>query len=287
MNDILSSREIASSIWLIVVLIFIFFNPTIRASAFNVIKVATVKQIVIPFFVIFLYSLFLVVLFSKISFWEWKYLKEMAFWVTFTGIPVCFSAITNNNNHFFISLLKNNFKFIVIVEFLLGTFTFNIFVELLLLPFLTFLFLLQAVADTKEEYHKVKKLLSFALTILGFTIIGVTIKIAITNFVTLDSYDLLIKFFIPIVLSALFIPITYSYAILSKYQELFIMMSFKEPKDKKIRRMHRWNIIKVCKLSYKRITYFRSNYLKEMYVNMSQDEFDRVLDRFKQTCLND
>ncbi|KZN98308.1 hypothetical protein [Pseudobacillus badius] len=286
MIDILSSREIASAIWFIVILIFIFLNPTIRTSVFKVIQAATAKQIVIPFVIIIIYSMILVILASKCSFWEWKYLKDIVFWVTVTGVPVCFGAITNNNSYDFLSILKNNLKFIVIVEFLLSSFTFNIFVELLLLPFLTLLFLLLAVADTKEEYIKVKELLSFILSFVGFTFLGLTIKIAITNYTTLNSFDLLITFFIPIVLSVLFIPISYIYAVLSKYQELFIMMSFKEPEDKRIRRMHRWEIMKVCKLSYKRVTYFREACLKEMYVNMSQEEFCKIIEKFKQARFN-
>jgi len=283
MIDILSSREIASAIWFIVILIFTFLNPTIRASVFKVIQAATAKQIVIPFIIILLYSMILVILAAKFPFWEWRYLKDIVFWVTLTGVPVCFGAITkNNNDDFFISILKNNLKFIVIVEFLLSSFTFNIFVELLLLPFLTLLILLHAVADTKEEYYKVKKLLSFILSFVGFAILGLTIKIAIATYVTLNSVNLLITFLIPIVLSTLFIPISYIYAVLAKYQELFIMMSFKEPKDKRIRRIHRWEIMRECKLSYKRVAYFRETCLKEIYVNMSQDEFYKIIEKFKQ-----
>jgi len=223
-----------------------------------------------------------------LSFWEWKYLKDVAFWVIFTGVPVCFGTITNkSNNHYFISILKNNLKYIVIVEFLLSTFTFNIIAELILLPCLTFLLLLDAVAARKEEHYKLKRLLSYVIAFVGFTVIALTIKKAFANYVTLNSTDLLITFSIPIVLSLLFIPIAYSYAVYAKYQKLFIIMSFKEPENKKIRRMHRWEIMKACKLSYRRVTYFRKTYLKEMYVNMSQDEFYKIMEKFKQTFSND
>ena len=158
MINIFSSCEIASAIWLIIVLIFIFLKPKIRESAFKVIQAATAKQIVIPFIIIIFYSTLLVILvssLSSLSFWEWKYLKDVAFWVIFTGVPVCFGAITNNNdNQYFINILKNNLKYIVIVEFLLSTFTFNIITELILLPCLTFLFMLYAFAGTKEEYAR-------------------------------------------------------------------------------------------------------------------------------------
>ena len=99
-----------------------------------------------------------------------------------------------------------------------------------------------------------------------------------------NSIDLLIIFLIPIVLSLLFVPISYSFAVYSKYQELFIIMSFRGPEKKRIKRRHRWEIMKECKLTYKRVTYFRETYLKEMYVNMSQDEFNKIMEKFKQTC---
>lgn len=283
MINLFSSREIASAIWLIFVLIFIFLKPKIRESAFKVIQAATVKQIVIPFITIIFYSTLLVIVASELSFWKWKYLKDVAFWVVFTGVPVCFGAITNNNdNQYFINILKNNLKYIVIVEFLLSTFTFNIFAELILLPCLTFLFMLDAFVGTKEEYAKERRLLSFTIAFVGFIVIALTIKKAFASYITLNSIDTLVTLFIPIVLSLLFIPITYSYAVYSKYQELFIMMSFKEPENKEIRKMHRSEIMKACKLSYRRVTYFRKTYLKEMYVNMNQDEFYRIIEKFKQ-----
>lgn len=139
----------------------------------------------------------------------------------------------------------------------------------------------------EEEYAKVKRLLSFIIALVGFIVLGLTVKKAFADYVTLNSIDLLVTFSIPIVLSLLFIPIAYSYAVYSKYQELFIIMSFKEPENKEIRTMHRCEIMKACKFSYRKVTYFRKTHLKEMYVNMSQDEFYKIIEKFKQISSND
>ena len=66
-----------------------------------------------------------------------------------------------------------------------------------------------------------------------------------------NSIDLLFIFLIPIVLSLLFVPISRSFAVYLKYQELFIIMSFRGPENKRNKRRHRWEIMKECKLSYK------------------------------------
>ena len=58
---------------------------------------------------------------------------------------------------------------------------------------------------------------------------------------------------IPIVYLILIIPLEYILELYSKYELLFVRMSFKEEKDKKIQRRHRWLVIKVCKLSVHKV----------------------------------
>ncbi|MBP1950679.1 hypothetical protein [Virgibacillus litoralis] len=183
-TDIFSNREIAIGIWIFIFIIFILSKPKIRDAVFKVVQAATAKQLIIPLVIIIIYSTILVLIASLFSFWQLKYLKVVAFWVIFVGIPVSYSAMAIHEvNHYFNDILKRNFKFIVIVEFLLSTITFSILTELILLPLLTFLILLETVATTKDEYYKVKKFLSFIVAFAGFAILGLTLKEAIENYV--------------------------------------------------------------------------------------------------------
>ncbi|GEK88632.1 hypothetical protein SAMN04488100_12311 [Alkalibacterium putridalgicola] len=280
--NLFSSREVASIIWLIILCVFVFLIPKIRSSALKLLKISVNKQIITLVVIIIFYSSFWIIVASQYSFWNWKYLKEVIFWIVFSGIPMCFGAIIiKNDDHYFANILKSNLKFIVILEFLLSTFTFHIIIELILVPSITFLVLLDTVAGLKEEYSIIKKITSIAITFIGLTVLVLTMKNAFANYTDMGSIDLLITFSIPIVLALLFIPISYSYALYSKYQELFIIMKFKEPKNKKIRMLHRWETVKVCKLSYRRVTVFRRTVVKRMYKNMSKEEFYEIIESFK------
>ena len=280
--DVFSSREIASGIWIIVFSLFFLSKPKVRKSLLKVVQAATVKKIIIPVVVILLYTATLIIVASWFTFWEWKYMKDIAFWVMFVGIPISFEATSiKENDHYFVDIVKNNFKFIVIVELLLSTITFNILIELIILPIFIFLILSEAVVATKDEYKQTKKALSFTIASISFAIIVLTLKIAIENYITFNSLDLLISFSTPIVLSLFFTPIAYIFAIFSEYELLFIKMNFKEPENQMVKRRNKREIIKACKFSLKRVAHFKKVYLKKFYVNMDQDDFHQIMEQFK------
>ena len=168
----------------------------------------------------------------------------------------------------------------MLVEFFISSFTFNIVVEIILIPILTFLFLLDAIAETKEEFKVVKKLMSYLLTLIGLVILGFTLKNAIYDYSSLATVDTFVSFFIPLVFSILYLPVVYGFAVYAKYQMIFIRMSFKETDDKKIRMQHRWKAIKVCASSYSKLCRFEEECVKNMYVRMSEQEFDNIIRTF-------
>lgn len=73
--------------------------------------------------------------------------------------------------------------------------------------------------------------------ILGGTIfIGFTIAKTINSYQKLGIIDSVVSFFIPIVFSVKYVPVAYGSVVYARYELLFIRISFKEPKDKKIKR---------------------------------------------------
>jgi|SRR5690625_242273 len=282
-SNLFSNREIASSMWLIIFLVFLLWYPKTRKPAFKVLQIATDKKIVIPFVIIIVYTAILVMLFSMLSFWKWIYLKEIAIWVLFIGIPVCFGAVAiHENDHYFKNLLIRNFKLIVIVEFLLSSFTFNIVVELILLPTLTAIILVETVASTDKKILKVKKIMSFLLTVAGFIILAFTLKIAIANYALLNNMDSLITFLIPALLSLFFLPVAYSYAVISEYEQMFIGLKFRVHENKQIRKRYKWEIIKACKLSFKEVRCFRNTHLNKLFKRMEQENFYEIIKDFRE-----
>ena len=73
------------------------------------------------------------------------------------------------------------------------------------------------------------------MAIAGFWIFYETIKIGINEYKQLNIINTLVSFMIPIVYLILIIPLEYILELYSKYEVLFLRMTFKEEKDKRIR----------------------------------------------------
>ena len=279
---IFSTREIASLIYILIFILYALTRKKVKDSAVNVIKVACTPKLLIPFIVMLLYASFIVIILTKLSFWNWIYLKDIIIWVLFAGVPVCFNAVSNTiKEHYFRNMITDNIKFAALVEFFTGTFTFSLIIELIILPVLTFFILLQAVSEYKEENKSAHKVFNWIVAILGFLILGFTIETAISSYKSIEGTQIIVSFCLPLIFSFLYLPIAHGFAVYAKYEMLFIRMSFKEPKDKKVRWNHRRKVISTCKFSYNKICMFSSEYVKNMYVTMKDNEFDAIIHNFK------
>lgn len=281
---IFSTREIAIIIWAIILLLYVSLRKKGRAAILPVIKAACQMKLIIPFIFVLLYAAAFVWLCTYLPLWDWLYLKDIIFWTLFVGVPVCFNATSRElEEHYFRDIVIDNLKFTALAEFFTGTFTFNIVVELILQPTLVFLVALQAVAKNKAE--KVVKLIDGIMGITGLIIILFTIKNAYAAIGHIVFIDIIVSFIVPILLSILYLPVAYCFAVYSKYELLFLRMRSKEPKDKKTRIVHRIKVLQLCKLSYKKVCKFLygNQYLGRMYINMSNDEFNSLIDTFRGT----
>jgi hypothetical protein len=282
LNDIFSTREVATGIWLLIFIIFVFASSKIRKSAIDIFKAASTPKLAIPFIGMLMYAVLLVFALTKLPIWKMIYIKDIVLWVLFAGVPSCFKAIERQiDEHYFINMIFDNLKYIALVEFFINSFTFHIIVELIMLPAIVFLFMLDTVAGTKVEFLSVKKAITCIIAFLGLAIFWFTFKEAWISYHNLRIIDLLVSFFIPFIFSFFYMPIAYMFAICAKYEILFLRMGFKEPKDKALQVTHRKAVLKACGLSYKKICRFEKEYVNHMYISMQQNEFNDLLKEFK------
>jgi hypothetical protein len=268
--------------WLIFVITVVFINKKTRNSAFDVIKAACKKQLITPFLIMIVYAFLLTSLFSMTKFWEWKYLKDIFIWVLFVGIPVCFGAVNKGlKKNYFKSMVIDNLKFIVLIEFLFSTFTFNIYVELIMIPCITFVYLLEVVASTDEKLRTTGKIFSGFLAIIGFTVLGFTLNIAINDYKSLGVIETLVVFFIPFVLSILYVPVAYFVALYAKYEIIFIRVMLNKKWTNEQIRKKKCEIYKACSWSYKKLLLFEKEYVNRIYAGISDNEYCALIQNFK------
>lgn len=283
--SILSTREWATLIWGCIFMLYVLCHSEIRKSLWNVIVIFFDKKLRILWEIILLYVLTITIVFCYLPIWENIYIKDIIIWFLFSGLIYCMNAVSSEADETYIKkILKDNLKFTMILEFFMSTFTFNIWIELAIIPVITIITVMNVIAERKEEYKSVHKLLDSVLAIAGFWIFYETIKIGINEYKQLNIINTLVSFMILIAYLILIIPLEYALELYSKYELLFLRMTFKEEKDKKTKIRHRVAIICSCRISVRRVLLFQREYMGMMYVKMKDNEFEKLIREFRNAC---
>lgn len=277
MFEIFSTREIASAIWIAIVILFLATKKEIRKSFFKVIRATLNKHIVIPFILLLFYTIVILFIFNILGINVVSFIKDIVLWFLFAGVPFAYSSIMNKdiNVQYFKKYIIDNIKIITVLQFIISTFTFSIWIELIIIPVITFIVLLEAVASKDDKYKQVQKLLSLIISCFGFFILFLALGKAITTFKNFGTINLLISFFIPFVFSIFYVPITYLFVIYSKYELLFCRIEFAI--NEKNKNKYKYLIIKNFKLSYKKISYYLRNCMYKLYKNISDEYFNNLI----------
>jgi hypothetical protein len=280
--DIFSTRELATAFWvgaiLIAVGMAIVTNKKIRQGFIGVLKCFFNRKLRKLWEIYFLYIGIITLMFSRFPIWKNIYLKDIILWTLFSGLTICMNAVAGEADEKYISkVLKDNIRFTVVTEFLLSTFTFSFWVELIIIPITTVIVLFDTVAEHKSDAIAVHKLLQDVMAFAGLCVILQTVRVGILEYRELNVINTLVSFFIPIVYLLLVTPLEYAFELYSKYEMLFIQMHFKEPRDKKVKRKRHLKVIKACGLSVRKIILFQKQCIPRMYVSMSDSEFEALI----------
>ena len=280
--DIFSTRELATAFWvgaiLIAVGMAIVTNKKIRQGFIGVLKCFFNRKLRKLWEIYLLYIGIITLMFSRFPIWKNIYLKDIILWTLFSGLTICMNAVAGEADEKYISkVLKDNIGFTVVTEFLLSTFTFSFWVELIIIPITTVIVLFDTVAEHKSDAIAVHKLLQDVIAFAGLCVILQTVRVGILEYRELNVINTLVSFFIPIVYLLLVTPLEYAFELYSKYEMLFIQMHFKEPSDKMVQRKRHLKVIKVCGLSVKRIMLFQKQCIPRMYISMPDVEFDLLI----------
>ncbi|PWW03795.1 hypothetical protein DFR52_101483 [Hoeflea marina] len=92
---------------------------------------------------------------------------------------------------FFGKWITDDLKFFVVVEFLVNFYTVHLAVELLMLPFLTLVFMMPAVNESSEKYAPVTKILNAVIVIIGLVILAYTLAMVVADFSNFASLSTL------------------------------------------------------------------------------------------------
>jgi len=239
--ELFSSREIATYFWLTVFVISVLALKETRSAALNVIRALFDKRLVRVYTITIAYIVFVLLVLSIIGFWSHAHLKSTVIWFFTVAM---FSLLQINkimeDFSYFKRTALNNFQILVAVEFVISTYTLSLWLEILLVPFLSFVVALLAVAQSRPEfqtpkYDVTRRFLNGILMLAGFAFIILALKQLVADVRSFFSIGTLSEFMLPIVLTLSFLPYLFLLAVYAVYETVFSTLPF-SIKDKAVRK---------------------------------------------------
>lgn len=279
---IFSTREISILIWLVIIIFFSMLNKEIRKIFIDCIKLLFDPKIAVVWLIYCLYTFLITILLTNLSIWERIYIKDIIIWFIIVGLINYIKSITDNDFEFSLrKLVKDNISVTIIVEFIISIFTFNIILELLIVPVVTILSLLSLYSERNSNYESVYKIIGGIMGTFGLFLAIKTIEVGIDEYKYLNMKDTLASFMIPIIYSFLSIPLYYIIRLYTKYEKVFVSLPFRDGINTKEKRRRFYKIFKVCRFSIEKLEYFYKNYVPYMYISMTEEEFDESLNNLE------
>lgn len=250
-----NSREIASFIWLIIIFsAALIKEKRMRVSLKNAFLSFIKLKILITIFFMISYLIPIIFCLKKINFWDFSLLKDTIIWFVFSGFVMIFSYLDDSNKkEFFKNTVISNLKFLIIFEFIINSYNFNLIGELIFIPFVTIISVMEKISENKEEYKSVNKFFKIIIFFIGLIIIFLSFKHLILDYKEFKNLSTLKSLLLTPILTILFIPIIYILGILIEYDGLFCRLNMGLPKKNNIKLYAKFHLFKELKINLDRI----------------------------------
>ena len=277
----LNNRETAAVIWTVIILGLALLHQGLRGCLWEIIKIPFQNSILYKAFAILLgYVAVVVTILFVLGLWTMDLQKETVMWFFFAGIVQTFNiakelnTITNPAR----TVIKASVKAIVVLEFLVSTYVFSLFKELILQLVLTAVGLTNAFAKTNEELRSTEKVTDWVLAVSGLLIIGSAMFSAINDFKSLASFETARIVLMPVVLSLSLIPLLHLVVTYQSYTHLFSAFDINDFIDKQIRRYAMRKIVCRFGLRFLKVRKFRINNWADLIRIRTKHDINVLLD---------
>ncbi|MDD2495083.1 MAG: hypothetical protein PHE29_07825 [Tissierellia bacterium] len=161
---------------------------------------------------------------SYLHIWNDIFWKDAIFWF-FTSFIMLFSAnhASNDKDHYKKEFIKL-FKVESLVIFITSLHSFSLVIEIMLIPIVSLIVILETFCSTDKEYNQVNKVFKTIITFIGLFIIYLSIIDIISNPERYYKVTNLYSFTLPILLTILYIPFLYTFSLYMVYENLFVSL---------------------------------------------------------------
>lgn len=280
MIEVLNNRELSILIWLSIILVGLAFKKGVTKSYADLIKAFFQDKVITLVFASIVYVEIVVLFLALIDYWEIYLLKDTTFWYLGTGFILLLSTSKAlSEKDFFRKVIIDNVKLILILQFITNFHTFGLFWEVLLVPTVSFVAILDVMADLKSENRVLKKLTVPLLILFGFAIFSYSVFQISTDLGTFAATNTLKLFFLPIILSLTFIPFLYFVTLIMEYENLFLRIGFRFKKKNPDFKKMKIKIFKTCHVNLDKLK--RLSRLTSTQYILDNADFEKTIKELK------
>ncbi len=228
--DILNNREIAIALWLLAISIYIFSSSKmadVRTAFKGVLSAFFARQIISILCLMVIYMALVIYCLFELELWNAEQIKNTVFWCASVGFMSLFKLEQiKKDKSFFKHSVIDNLKLLAILQFVVGVYTFPLWIEILIVPVVVIIGAMLAIAETDKKYHQVKALLEYCLSFFGVVLIVYTLYMLTTNFGEFGKEKTAYDFFVSPLLTLLYLPFVFFMLVYSTYEQAFIRLKF-------------------------------------------------------------
>lgn len=229
----LNNRELSIAIWLTIAVVVALLVKSLRISLLHCAKSFFAFKLSILYLVMFLYIGVMLWVLNLIGYWGLSNYTGIVMWVVIVAFLTLFKFGKAHKDNYFKETFRDNIKLIIVLEFIINLSVFSLPVEIVMLPFITFLAIIMEFSKNHKNAQVVHDIFAKALVIIGVGLAAYAAYQIFINFEELFTLETLGKFLTPILLSILFMPFIYLVALYATYEKLFLRIEyFIENKDK-------------------------------------------------------
>jgi hypothetical protein len=163
----------------------------------------------------------------QLNLWEFVHFKDTVIWGLFTGTYLLFKSVASATEGKQFSLketLRDNFKFVVLLHFLINTYTFSLIGELLFIPFMVCVGVVKTTTGLREDQKMVSTAMGWIEVMVGLLLIYLS-AVHFSDYSKTMSLETDLKgICLPFLFTLFLAPYLHFWSLYSSYEVLFLRL---------------------------------------------------------------
>ncbi len=227
-----NTREIATGIWLLATVVATLFWNKTRSALIDIFKIAPQWKLVVLFGSLALYMTCLCWGLFLVNLWTIDQVGSSTLWFLMSGVVLLGRSLaTKEDDQYFRNIIKDSLKVGFVFEFIVVAHTFDLIIELTLVPILFALSMFLAVSQSRDEFKSVSTISEVLLGIFGLILLWHSVSEIWSNPEIFFTSQTGRNFLFPLFMTIGSLPIFYLWYVISNFENVSGRISYIMPES--------------------------------------------------------